>query len=213
MVSIVRSVLNSRYFIWAVLCLPSFAVLSALLEGGDHAAADALHESGEFSARLMILAMMMTPLVMLAPRWRFFRWLMARRRYFGVAAFSYAVAHAVIYLVDLGSVREVWGQFFTLSILAGWVGLFFFLPLAVTSNDWAARLLGRRWKLLHRLVYAAAVVVLAHWGRRHAVHAPRPPGGLPTLACLRPAPCRDGRGLTKKWRPCVCEGGRNMRSR
>ncbi len=160
---LVRTGLNSRYFIWAVLCLPSLPIASALLAGGDHAAADALHESGEFSARLMVIAMMMTPLVMLAPRWRFFRWLLDRRRYFGVAAFAYAAVHAVIYLVDLGSAREVLGQFFTLSILAGWLGLFFFLPLALTSNDWAVRLLGRRWRVLHRLVYAAAVVVLVHW--------------------------------------------------
>lgn len=159
----IRAGLNSRFFIWAVLCLPSFPILGALLGGGSHATADALHESGEFSARLMVIAMMMSPLVLLAPRWRFFRWLLDRRRYFGVAAFAYAAVHLVIYLVDIASLREVWGQFFTLSILAGWLGLFLFLPLALTSNDWAVRLLGRRWRVLHRLVYAAAVAVLVHW--------------------------------------------------
>ena len=37
------------------------------------------------------------------------------------------------------------------------------LALAVTSNDASARLLRRRWKLLHRGVYAAAVLTFAHW--------------------------------------------------
>ena len=39
----------------------------------------------------MIIAMMLTPLVMLLPSWRGPRWLLRRRRYLGVAAFCYGL--------------------------------------------------------------------------------------------------------------------------
>jgi sulfoxide reductase heme-binding subunit YedZ len=49
------------------------------------------------------------------------------------------------------------------SMVAGWLGLAAMLPAALTSNDTSMRLLGRRWKRLQRLVYAAAVATLIHW--------------------------------------------------
>jgi len=36
------------------------------------------------------------------------------------------------------------------------------LLLAGTSNNTSVRLLGRRWRILHRLVYPAALLVLIH---------------------------------------------------
>lgn len=63
-----------------------------------------LHPTGEFAARYMIVAMMITPLAMLLPSWRGPRWLMRRRRYIGVVAFSYALAHTVFYLLDTGAI-------------------------------------------------------------------------------------------------------------
>jgi len=61
------------------------------------------HPTGEFAARFMIIAMMLTPLRMMFPSARPIRWLMARRRYLGVAAFGYAALHTFYYVVDLGS--------------------------------------------------------------------------------------------------------------
>lgn len=63
-----------------------------------------LHPSGEFAARMMIIAMMITPLVMLFKGWRDPRWLMKRRRYLGVAASGYAPLHPLLHLVDLDRV-------------------------------------------------------------------------------------------------------------
>ena len=37
------------------------------------------------------------------------------------------------------------------------------MPLALTSNAFSVRVLGRDWKLLQRLVYPAAVATLLHW--------------------------------------------------
>src|ERR1700719_3255613 len=47
--------------------------------------------------------------------------------------------------------------------LPGLTGLSILVVLASTSNNWSVRKLGgRRWKLLHRLAYVAAIVLIYH---------------------------------------------------
>ena len=159
-----RQALNSRYFLWTLLAAPSIPILLALAAGGRRATHNAVHETGEFAAYFMLISLLLSPLLLLFPRLSLLRWLLERRRYFGVAAFSYAAAHLILYLVDLDSLRQALGEFLTLGLGAGWVAIFLFIPLAVTSNGFSVRLLGaRRWKSLHRLAYVAAVAVLLHW--------------------------------------------------
>lgn len=162
------TILNSRAFIWTLLALPSIGFMAALLNGatgpnGEPATHFLLHPTGEFSARFMIIAMILTPMRMLFPGSGFWRWMMKRRRYFGVAAFAYAAFHTVLYIIDLGTLRAVLGEFFLFGIWTGWLAMFIFMPLAVTSNDYYVRRMGPRWKTLQRWVYPAAVATLLHW--------------------------------------------------
>jgi sulfoxide reductase heme-binding subunit YedZ len=106
---------------------------------------------------------MLTPLRMLFPGSGFLRWMMQRRRYFGVAAFAYAALHTVLYIIDMGTLRAILGEALAIGIWTGWLALFVFLPLAATSNDWSVRALGPAWKTLQRWVYVAAVATLLHW--------------------------------------------------
>lgn len=48
-------------------------------------------------------------------------------------------------------------------IAFGFTAFALLIPLALTSTHWAQRLLGRRWTLLHRLVYAVAVLAILHY--------------------------------------------------
>jgi sulfoxide reductase heme-binding subunit YedZ len=109
-----------------------------------------LHPSGEFSARFMIITMMITPLAMWLKSWRGPRWLMKRRRYLGVAAFGYALLHAVLYLLDTGIVAISSGKISKFYIWTGWLTFFIFVPLAITSTDGWVRRLGPKWKSLQR---------------------------------------------------------------
>jgi sulfoxide reductase heme-binding subunit YedZ len=163
-----RKFLDSRYFIWALLALPSVPMMLALANGatgpgGKPATEFLLHPTGEFSARFLIICMLLTPMRMLFPASRFWRWMMKRRRYFGVAAFAYAAFHTVLYIADLGSLQAILGDALKLGIWTGWLALFIFLPLAVTSNDFSVRRMGPAWKRLQRWVYPSAVLTLAHW--------------------------------------------------
>lgn len=159
---ILKRLLNSPYSFWALLALPSLGILSGYLSG-DASPHRLLHPTGEFAARFMILAMMITPLRMLFSTHRWPHWLVKRRRYLGVAAFGYALLHTAFYLIDKGSLSEVLGEALELSIWTGWLAFLIFVPLAMTSSDWAVRTLKRAWKPLQRWIYAAAVLTLAHW--------------------------------------------------
>lgn len=158
----------SPFWLWALLALPGFGVVMSLIDATDaEAIHDALHPTGEFAARFMIIAMMASPLVLLLRGWRGPRWLQKNRRYFGVAAFFYALAHTVLYLVDLGTIQKVLAELPKLYIWTGWVAFLIFVPLGVTSSDYFVRRMGRKWKQLQRTTYVAAVLTLLHWAALH----------------------------------------------
>ncbi|WP_299662634.1 ferric reductase-like transmembrane domain-containing protein [uncultured Ruegeria sp.] len=164
----VKNMVDHRYFIWSILALPSIPMIVALASGqpgsnGMPVTERLLHPTGEFSARFLIIAMMLTPLRMLFPGSNFLRWMMKRRRYFGMAAFFYALFHTLLYIVDMGNLRAILGEFLALGIWTGWLAMVVFVPLALTSTDSAIRRLGPRWKTLQRTVYLAAVATLMHW--------------------------------------------------
>src|SRR5262249_51797461 len=49
-------------------------------------------------------------------------------------------------------------------ITAGFAGLIFFIPLAITSTrKWISRLGGKRWQLLHRSIYLIAIAAVIHY--------------------------------------------------
>lgn len=156
-----KTFLNSPFFFWAVIALPSVGMIAGALNGRD--LESLLHPTGEFSARFMIIAMMLTPLRMMFPGATWIRWLMARRRYLGVAAFGYAVLHTLYYVIDLGSLSAVMADVVKLGIWTGWIAFLIFVPLALTSNGASVRAMGPGWQTLQKLVYVAAIMTLLHW--------------------------------------------------
>jgi methionine sulfoxide reductase heme-binding subunit len=163
-----KTLLNHPWFFWVVLALPSLPMIMALAAGGvdeeGRAATEfLLHPTGEFAARFMIVAMMISPLRLLFPKSVIMRWLVARRRYLGVAAFLYALLHTLLYVLDMGSVQAMLAEFWAFGIWTGWLAMLVLLPLGLTSNNGSVRALGTTWKTLQRAVYVAALATLLHW--------------------------------------------------
>ena len=156
-----KSFFNSPYVLWCLLSVPAISFLYAVSTGASPEGL--LHPTGEFSARFMIIAMMVTPLRMLFPAQGWTLWMVQRRRYLGVAAFAYAALHTIFYLIDMQSPDAVLADALRAAIWTGWIAFFIFVPLAMTSNDASVRWLRRKWKPLQRWVYPAAVLTLAHW--------------------------------------------------
>lgn len=87
------------------------------------------------------------------------------RRASGLFAFFYAVLHFTAWIWwDRGldivlMLQDLWDRPF---IAAGFIAFVFMAALAATSTQWAMRKLGRRWQLLHRLVYVIGLLAILH---------------------------------------------------
>jgi methionine sulfoxide reductase heme-binding subunit len=159
-----KAAANSRPLLWLVLALPGAGIASRWIAtpqryGFGHAISD----SGDWAAWLLLLALAVTPLRLMLRRRALTTWLLRRRRDIGVASFAYAAGHTAIYLVDKASLAAAVEQAGDPEMLAGWLALALFVPLAATSSDVAVRALKRNWKRLHRLAYPAAILTVVHW--------------------------------------------------
>jgi sulfoxide reductase heme-binding subunit YedZ len=118
-------------------------------------------ESGEWSMRMLVGALAITPLRYL------FNWpyLWRLRRMIGLFVFFYATLHFLVFLVlilglnwaDLG--RELAERPY---ITLGFGAYVILCLLAMTSFNYAQRKMGRNWKRLHRAVYVAAILAVLH---------------------------------------------------
>lgn len=122
----------------------------------------AQHYTGDWILRFLIATLSITPLRRL-PRANA---LILYRRMLGLFAFFYGCIHFFIYLYfDKGlDWQEMRGDFFTRRFyFFGLLAFVLMIPLAVTSTKGWMRRLGRRWQLLHRLVYFSAASGALHY--------------------------------------------------
>ena len=149
-----------------VLALWPFAALlcGALTDGLGANPAEALTRgTGDWTLRFLCLTLAVTPLRQWTGWTAPARW----RRMLGLYAFFYGVLHFLCYAwLDMGFdpaaiVRDLPKRPF---VLAGATALLLMLPLAATSFNRAVKALGAaRWRRLHRLVYAIALIALLHF--------------------------------------------------
>ena len=138
------------------------------------------HQTGDWAIRLIVATLAVTPLRKLlhAPD------LIRFRRMLGLFAFFYGSLHLLTYLwfdklFDVHEILKDVGK--RPFITAGFAAFVCMLPLALTSTrGWIRRLGGKRWQLLHRLVYVTGVAAVAHyyWLVKSDVRLPLLYGGL-----------------------------------
>ncbi|MGC1784364.1 MAG: protein-methionine-sulfoxide reductase heme-binding subunit MsrQ [Acidobacteriaceae bacterium] len=122
------------------------------------------HTTGYWTLYFLLISLAITPVRRLSPR---LAWLTRFRRMLGLYAFFYGTLHLFTYVWLFSDfnvhamVHDIAKRpFITMGMLA-WVCL---LPLAATSTAWSIRELGgRRWLLLHRLAYVAAIAGVIHY--------------------------------------------------
>jgi sulfoxide reductase heme-binding subunit YedZ len=117
---------------------------------------------GRAALYFLVATLAVTPLATLTG-WKS---LPARRRALGLYSFLYASLHfftfAVIdYGFDLAEIVRLIGE--KPYILVGFSTGLLLLPLALTSFNYFMRKMGRRWKVLHRLIYPAGLLVILHY--------------------------------------------------
>jgi sulfoxide reductase heme-binding subunit YedZ len=88
------------------------------------------------------------------------------RRMLGLFCFFYASIHFSIWFwLDQNlNLQSMWADVIKRPFITmGFLTLVLLTPLAITSNQWAVRQLGRRWTLLHKLVYVIACTAIFHY--------------------------------------------------
>jgi sulfoxide reductase heme-binding subunit YedZ len=121
------------------------------------------NRTGRTAIILLMLSLACTPLNTLFG----FRQALTVRKSLGLWAFAYAVLHllnflALDYAFDLNFILQD-AALEKPYIIAGLLSLLILLPLAVTSTRGWMKRLGRNWKRLHKLAYAAGVLAVLHF--------------------------------------------------
>jgi sulfoxide reductase heme-binding subunit YedZ len=117
---------------------------------------------GRAALILLLLTLAVTPLVTLTG-WKAIK---RHRRALGLYTFFYASLHVLVFAVldygfDLPEILRLLKEktFLVYGLLAGLI----LLVLAATSFKFWMKHMGKRWKMLHRSVYLAVVLVVLHY--------------------------------------------------
>jgi sulfoxide reductase heme-binding subunit YedZ len=144
------------------------------------------HATGDWTLRFLVITLSITPLRKLLKLPELIRF----RRMLGLFAFFYACLHFLIYLgpdqsFDLAAMwKDVAKRPF---ITVGFTAFVLLIPLATTSTaGWIRRLGGRRWQMLHRLIYISAICGVIHyyWLVKSAVLRPLTYGAIVAVLLL-----------------------------
>ncbi|HUB78852.1 MAG TPA: protein-methionine-sulfoxide reductase heme-binding subunit MsrQ [Bryobacteraceae bacterium] len=121
------------------------------------------HFTGDWAIRFVVVTLAISPLRKMLQLPDLIRF----RRMFGLYAFFYASLHFATWfgLDKFFDMHEILADFTKRRfIIAGLVAYLSMVPLAITSTKgWIRRLGGRRWQLLHRLVYLTGIAVVIHY--------------------------------------------------
>ncbi|MDK3017636.1 protein-methionine-sulfoxide reductase heme-binding subunit MsrQ [Pseudodonghicola flavimaris] len=118
------------------------------------------HALGLYALQFLLAGLAISPLRRLAGLN-----LIRFRRALGLLAFYYVSLHLLVWLLlDVQVPAAIWADLVKRPyITVGMAGFLLLLPLALTSNSFSIRRLGRRWRQLHRAVYAAVLLGALHF--------------------------------------------------
>ncbi|MGE0042633.1 MAG: sulfite oxidase heme-binding subunit YedZ [Vicinamibacterales bacterium] len=130
--------------------------------------------TGLWTLRLIVVTILITPL-----RWvTGFNPVIQFRRMIGLFAFFYGFLHFMTYFVlDLSFMFDgLWEDVVKRPyITVGFTAFVLMIPLAITSTQgWIRRMGGKKWNLLHKLVYVSAVLGVLHYVWKVKVDEPTP---------------------------------------
>lgn len=151
--------------VWLACLTPAALLLYNGFQGelGANPVETITNTTGIWALRLIVAGLAITPL----------RWatglnpLVNYRRIVGLFAFFYGTLHFLTYFIldhqlEFGG---VWDDVVKRPyVTAGFTAFVLMIPLAITSTTgWIRRMGGKRWNLLHRLVYITALAAVLHY--------------------------------------------------
>lgn len=156
-----QKLLKPAVFVTAL--IPFFVLVLRVMQNdlGPDPAQELAKETGEWTLRFLVLTLALTPLRQLTGKPQFVR----IRRMVGLFTLFYATVHFLVWMSFLLAFRWVAiGEELVQRpfITVGFAAYVILLALGITSPQFMVRKLGKNWKKLHRLIYAAAILGLIH---------------------------------------------------
>jgi methionine sulfoxide reductase heme-binding subunit len=186
-----HALLNSKWSkpVVFLLCLVPLAALGWRALHGELTANPIefiTHATGDWTLRFLIITLCVTPFrkILHLPE------LIRFRRMLGLFAFFYACLHFTTYILldKFFDLSEMWKDIAKRKyITVGFTAFLLLIPLAITSTaGWIRRLGGKRWQLLHRLIYFSAALGVIHyyWLVKSAVIRPLTYGAIVAVLLL-----------------------------
>ena len=161
--SVLKWVIKPIAFLLALVPLGMLAYRGLTDQLGADPIAEITHETGIWTLRFIVITLSITPLRIIT-QWSTLAQL---RRMVGLFAFMYSILHFTTYIwldqfFDVHSMIHDIGKRPFITI--GFAAFVMLLPLAATSTNAMMRWLGgKRWRVLHRLIYAIAVCGVIHY--------------------------------------------------
>lgn len=127
---------------------------------GPRPLAEAIHVTGDWAARFLVAAILVTPLKLLSGSGR----IIGVRRMIGLGALAWALAHVALWTVDRSlDIGVIASELLVRPYLTiGFAALVGLAALGLTSRDAAIRRMGAAWKRLHGLVHPITILVFVH---------------------------------------------------
>ena len=186
-----HALLNSKWSkpVVFLLCLLPLAMLGWQALHGELTANPIefiTHATGDWTLRFLVITLCVTPFrkILHLPE------LIRFRRMLGLFAFFYACLHftTYIWLDKFFDLSEMWKDIAKRKyITVGFTAFLLLIPLALTSTaGWIRRLGGKRWQMLHRLIYFSATLGVIHyyWQVKSAVIRPLTYGAIVAVLLL-----------------------------
>lgn len=151
--------------VWLACLTPIGLLVSNGFQGelGANPVETVTNTTGIWTLRLIVATVAITPL----------RWvsgvnqLINYRRLMGLFAFFYGTLHFLTYFILDHQLQfdGLWDDVVKRPyIAAGFTAFVLMIPLAITSTTgWIRRMGGKRWNLLHRLIYITALAAVLHY--------------------------------------------------
>ena len=159
-----RQLLWAKWILFGLLLLPLLRLVMLGLQ--DSLTANPIEfitrATGDWTLYFLCLTLAITPLRRITGLNALVRF----RRMLGLFTFFYASLHFMTFIwfdhfFELAEMmRDILKRPF---IAMGFLAFMLLVPLALTSNDLMLKKLGRRWSLLHRLIYPIAILALLHF--------------------------------------------------
>jgi sulfoxide reductase heme-binding subunit YedZ len=159
-----RQLLWAKWIVFGLSLLPLLRLIALGFQ--DRLSANPIEfitrATGDWTLYFLCLTLAVTPLRRLTGLNALIRF----RRMLGLFTFFYASLHFLTFIwfdhfFDLAEmVSDILKRPF---IAMGFSAFVLLVPLALTSNDFMLRKLGRRWSVLHRLIYLIAILALLHF--------------------------------------------------